>query len=219
MNINRYSFYPIDSSMYIMLGTESALIIDPCVDENAYQLILQNSIKKAFILLTHEHFDHISGVNWWKGKLNCTVICTSACASNICDSRRNASLHYDVLFLFMSKEAQEEAIKQNIQPFTCEADKVFDDRLVLSWDNHLIVMASTPGHSPGSCCIMFDDEYCFTGDSLLQNMPTITRLPKGNRVQYKHTVEHYLKKLPANCIICPGHGEPFNVSEVNFDNL
>ena len=64
MNINTYSFYPIDSNMYVILENKKALIIDPCVSEEAKEYLKSEQVKEILVLLTHEHYDHISGVNW-----------------------------------------------------------------------------------------------------------------------------------------------------------
>ena len=164
-----------------------------------------------------EHYDHISGVNWWKEKIKCVVICSIQCSERICVARKNASLHYDILLLFMPPEVLEQSRSLNPQSYVCYADQTFEGEYSFIWEEHLFLITETPGHSPGSCCIMVDDNICFTGDTLLYNVPTITRLPGGKREIFKHTIDEYLKKIPIGCTIYPGHGKPFNYSEINFD--
>ena len=219
MEIKRYPFQPIDSSMYVMCGGDSAIIIDPCESEMALQYVRDSGAQKAIVLLTHEHYDHISGVNWWKERIPCDVICSKTCGERINDAKKNASAHYDALFLFQSKEVQEEAKKLHFQAYTCEATNTFEGYYQFNWNGHYFVITETPGHSPGSCCILLDGKICFTGDTLLKGKKTITRLPHGNRTVFKQTVDNYLKRLPDKCQIYPGHGEPFGIEEVNFDIL
>ncbi len=219
MEIKRYPFRPIDSSMYVMCGNDSAIIIDPCESEKALSEVRKVGVEKIIILLTHEHYDHISGVDWWKKKYPCEIICSKACGERIKDPKRNASAHYDALFLFQPKHIQEEAKKLNFHAFSCEATITFSGSYILDWAGHHFEIQETPGHSPGSCCILMDGKNCFTGDTLLQGSKTITRLPSGNRVVFRETVESYLKKLPADCEIYPGHGNHFSIKEVNFDLL
>jgi len=205
--------------MYVMIEHGKALIVDPCESEEALESVNKAGAKSVIILLTHEHYDHISGVNWWKERLSCEVICSETCGERIKDPKRNASAHYDALFLFQPKEIQEEAKKLNFKAFSCEATRTFFGTFEMEWEGHHIVMQETPGHSPGSCCILMDGNICFTGDTLLKGAKTITRLPHGSRIAFKEVVDQYLRKLPADCEIYPGHGEPFSIQEVNFDLL
>lgn len=219
MEIRRFSFQPIDSSMYVMCSHDSAVIVDPCVSEEALSLVKSSGVERIIILLTHEHFDHISGVNWWKDFFPCEVICSQKCGERIKDPKRNASAHYDVLFLFQSKEVQEEAKQLNFQAFSCEATKTFEGQYCFDWEGHHFDIQETPGHSPGSCGILLDNRICFTGDTVLKGLKTITRLPHGSRTKFKEIVEDYLKKLPSDCEIYPGHGDHFSIKEVDFDLL
>ena len=219
MEIHDYPFRPIDSRMYLVIEEGKAFIIDPCVSDEALELLSQNGIKQVEIFLTHEHYDHISGVNWWRKRLDVTVICSQNCAERICDARKNASAHYDVLFLFLPKEVQEEARKIGFESYTCTADVTFEGQYEKCWAEHRILIDETPGHSKGSCCIKLDDTICFTGDSLIKGRKTITRLPEGDRERFKRTKEEYFKSLPIDCRIFPGHGEPFYMRDINIEEL
>lgn len=219
MEIIRYEFRPINSNMYVIPGKNSAIIIDPCISEEALLMLKERGIKHVLMLLTHEHYDHISGVNWWKEMITSDVLCSVACNERICDPRQNLSAHYDVLFLFQSKEVQEESKGFNFEPFSCYATQTFEGDYHLEWEGHEFDLTETPGHSPGSCCIVFDKTKCFTGDSLILGLKTCTRLPKGNRKVFNEMKENYLKKLPEDCIIYPGHGVPFSIKDVDFDLL
>ena len=66
MDIKSYSFYPIDARMYVIVENGKALIIDPSISEDAKKYLKSEKIEDILILLTHEHYDHISGVNWFK---------------------------------------------------------------------------------------------------------------------------------------------------------
>ena len=49
MNINTYSFYPIDSNMYVILENRKALIIDPCVSEEAKEYLKSEQVKEILV--------------------------------------------------------------------------------------------------------------------------------------------------------------------------
>lgn len=63
----------IKSNMYVILSDRQALIIDPNVNEEAMNLLEGYNVEKIVIILTHEHYDHISGVNYFRSKWDCTL--------------------------------------------------------------------------------------------------------------------------------------------------
>lgn len=202
-----FSFDVIDSRMYVLIANHQALLIDPCVGATALQLLKDKNIKDVIVLPTHEHYDHISGVNWVKENFRCNVIATEQCAKNMTNPRRNASAHFEALFVFATEEVKAKIAEQNIQPYICTADEVFSKYKCFIWQNHKIEIYRTPGHSKGSVCILIDDVYVFTGDSLIKGVPTITRLPGGSKNEFKEITLPFLKALPQSSIIFPGHGE------------
>ena len=79
--IQSYVFYPIDSCMYIWQEEDSVVIIDPCVSKDALLYLRERNINRILVILTHEHYDHISGVNWLKENFaKVSVLCSQLCA-------------------------------------------------------------------------------------------------------------------------------------------
>ena len=56
-----YDFEVIDSRTYMIREDDELLLIDPCVSDALAERI--RGARHALVYLTHEHFDHISGVN------------------------------------------------------------------------------------------------------------------------------------------------------------
>ena len=78
--IQSYVFYPIDSCMYIWQEEDSVVIIDPCVSKDALLYLRERNINRILVILTHEHYDHISGVNWLKENFaKVSVLCSQLC--------------------------------------------------------------------------------------------------------------------------------------------
>ena len=202
-----FSFQPIDAKMYILLSGEHALIIDPCIDDDALNLLRKGNVKDIIILPTHEHYDHISGIYWLREHFNCKVIAIEECARNLDNVKLNISSRFDILFIFEPEEIQKQVRALNIQPYTCYADEVFKDHLSFIWQEHSVEIVQTPGHSQGSVCIKIDKKYVFTGDSYIFGLPTITRLPGGNKKDFQNITHPFLDSLPKDTIIFPGHGE------------
>jgi len=205
--LHSFSYEPIDSRMYLIIANSKAVIIDPCVDENALTLLINNNVYDIIVLPTHEHYDHISGINWLKENFKCNVIASEQCAKNMTNPRYNASAHFDALFVFASEVDKRKIAEQNIQPYTCNADEIFNEYKCFLWQNHKVEIYQTPGHSKGSVCVVIDDKYIFTGDSLIKGVPTITRLPGGSKSEFKEITLPFLNNLPESSLIFPGHGE------------
>lgn len=74
MNIKSYSFYPIDAKMYLLVENHRAVILDPCVSEEAKEYLQSENVEEIIVLLTHEHYDHISGINWLRESFKRTKV-------------------------------------------------------------------------------------------------------------------------------------------------
>ena len=62
----------------------------------------------------------------------------------------------------------------------------------------------TPGHTPGSMCVLADDHALFTGDTLFIGDCGRTDLPGGSNAQMFASLQR-LKALPDDVVIYPGH--------------
>lgn len=206
--IHTYSFYPIDARMYLLVEGTKALVIDPCRSEDALQLLKVNGVTELLIVLTHEHYDHVSGVNWLRKHFSSVqVLCSSKCAKALPMPSENLSIYWEILFMGKDAETQEYVRNMNIQPYACEADQSFDGEYEMLWEKHTLLLKETPGHSRGSICILLDGRYLFSGDSLVTGYPTVTRLPGGSKKDYATVTVPFLKSLNPELMVYPGHGD------------
>ena len=67
-------FYPINSNMYMIIENNNALVIDPHYSDKLSSIFKNNNISDVTILLTHEHPDHTSGVEWITDNFKTTLI-------------------------------------------------------------------------------------------------------------------------------------------------
>ena len=193
--------------MYTLISGNKALIVDPCVDEDALALLIKKNIQEILVLPTHEHYDHISGINWLRNFFKCNVIANEKCASNMLNPLYNTSAHFDALFVFASEKVKEKIRDLNIQSYSCIADEFFAKHKQFSWQNHSVRIHHTPGHSQGSACIFLDDQFIFTGDSLIKGVAPVLRLPGGSKKAYMEETLPVLMDLPSSSTILPGHGD------------
>lgn len=212
LNIRSYTSQLISSNMYIMEKDKRGIIIDPCISKEALLYIRENSITIDYIILTHEHYDHISGVNWLKELFDSKVICNKECANAIQCPSHNFSEYFNVLIEVLSKN-KDMTIPLEVEPYSCMADIVFEKEKTIDWKGHKIDLVSTPGHSKGSICIIVDNKYLFSGDSLFRDYTAITRLKGGSSKDFKEKTVVLFKSLSPEIVVYPGHYQSFGLSE------
>lgn len=215
MKFHRYELDYIKSNMYVMIENKEALIIDPNISREAQDFLMNQDIEKGTILLTHEHFDHTTGVNMLKNSFPCCLICKDKCAENIASSKKNRPLS----LLMLKGNGDKENIRKffdSFELYECKADICFDNYYEFMWRQYNVRIWAAPGHSPGSVCIEFGDDYVFTGDSLIPDIPVITRYPGGSENEFISVTLPYLRGIQPNAYIMPGHGMPCRMEELEY---
>lgn len=92
LDVHIFPMPVINSNMYVLTHSGSALIVDPWVSNEAEELLRSAQISQCTVLLTHEHYDHISGVNWLRAQYPCRVVCSETCARGIADPRKKSGV-------------------------------------------------------------------------------------------------------------------------------
>ena len=203
MIIEQYDSGLLYSNMYVISENGRAIVIDPCRNT-------EPSVHKQvdWILLTHEHYDHISGVNAWKQATSGKVLCSASCADRISDPRKNLARLYPE-FCQMQTWVQPDEIPQTDREYRCYADETFTDETCFIWQGHTVRLQEIPGHSPGSIGIYIDQDAFFSGDSLLKGKETELRFPGGSRQQWAETGLPRIKAIPKGTAVYPGHFDSF----------
>jgi hydroxyacylglutathione hydrolase len=204
MFIHKIKNSPITSNCYIIYGNNKCIIVDPGSSSNIeiYDFLNLNNLFPEYIFLTHEHFDHIWGLNDLKSTyLNLKVISSIECSNAIICSKKNMSAFY-----------------QNIN-FTClKSNIIFEDSLDLDWNGTHFHFFVTEGHSLGSVCILFNNNL-ITGDTIILNEKTVTKLPNGSECKLKLSFLKISEKISFPINIFAGHGENFTInSKTEFLN-
>lgn len=162
-------------------NTKNAAVIDPG-DDGAY---LSNRLKKngltlQYILLTHGHFDHIGGVDKLK----------STCGSNPKVYLSHKDLGLESVF------HETIALDPNSVTDWKEGDSVTMDSITFR-------VLSTPGHTPGSVCLIAGD-ILFSGDTLFQGSCGRTDFPGGSWTEMSASLRR-LYQLPGDYTVLSGH--------------
>ena len=221
LNLDVYSFQyePVESNMYFIPVGSSGIVFDPNISENLLELFETFRTQSVQIILTHEHYDHITGVEWLQERLDAPLFCQEECAraiyTNVGNSPRFVALATKAKDLKDGGHRYEELISK-LRVFTLKADKTFSERGEIKVGPLTLECFHTPGHSPGSACYILDGKYVFTGDTLIQNTPTILRFKTSRERDFEAISRPFLRSLDKNTMVFPGHGEPFGIKDAKY---
>ncbi len=163
-------------------NTSNAAIIDPG-DDGAYlaECLTKKHLTLRYILLTHGHYDHITGVP--------ELLETCGTEPEI----------------YMS------ACDLGLDPVFAEDKVTLDPNRVKDWkegdavtmDSITFKVLSTPGHTPGSVCLIAED-VIFSGDTLFQGSCGRTDFPGGSWGEMEKSLRK-LYALPGDYLVLSGH--------------
>lgn len=189
------------SNMYLIKGeNQEAILFDVSDYSRVRNIIQENKLKIKYVILSHGHFDHISGLNQLRQENDCKVISTNSCSKVLGNPRKNLSRYKRIIW----PDATD-----GLEVVCKEADITFESEMKIYWSKHEILIFQTKGHSDDSCCMMIE-ESLFSGDTILNNLYDIFRIPGADRDEFYRTTFLALKKimqLHPKMIVYPGHGE------------
>lgn len=181
----------LSSNMYILFEESSSdcWIVD-IGDFCALKKTLPAFACVKGLFLTHGHFDHIAGVNDFHKMFPEAVIYTSKYGKEqLYSDRKNFSYYHGKSVKFEGEESSIYLLSDG-------------DEIVL-FKNAVLKILATPGHCP-SCLSFFTSQNLFTGDSFIPGAKLVSRLPGGNKIQAKKSLERILQ-LSQNRTIYAGH--------------
>ncbi|MFV0382178.1 MAG: MBL fold metallo-hydrolase [Breznakia sp.] len=185
MIIETYPLGNIQANCYIVYKNNSALIIDPGTSSKRIVQRLQNkNINVEAILLTHGHFDHIGGVDFFANVFSCDVYMHEKDFDFLQDPKLNASSHHTPI-----------RVSHKVLPLTS----------TMSLGPFKFTIDNLAGHSNGSCFLIFDD-IIFSGDILFKGAIGRYDLTGGSRNKMSASIEK-IKMYDPSYTIYPGHGE------------
>ncbi len=174
--------------------TREAVYIDP--GDEVDDLIAQaraDGLTVTMILLTHAHFDHITGVARAKAAFNIPIW-----------------LHRDDLFLYDGAVEQGRmfGLPVDRQP---PVDHVYTPDQRLAFGRYVVDVRHTPGHCPGGVCLAIGKaeqpaRELFVGDTLFAGSIGRTDLPGANHELLLQSIREQLLVYPDETIVHSGHG-------------
>ena len=186
--------------------TREAVLIDPG-DEVAGLLAFagRKALAIRYILLTHAHVDHVTGVSAAKRALGAPVF-----------------LHRDDLFLY--ERAVEAGVMFGLRVDRPPAvDEFYRSDQVIAFGECEARPHHTPGHCPGGVCLEVrcagePVEHLFVGDTLFAGSIGRTDLPGGDHATLIASIRTVLFSFGDEARVHPGHGPSTTIGQERRTN-
>lgn len=197
---------PVPSNCFVLydkaVGRE-CFVVDPGskYDDELFDFLEGEGLIPRYIVLTHEHFDHCWGVNELIKKYQIPIVCSALCAECIKYDKRNCSVFYDnkERFVITSPTISVEELNYEL-PFLGTELRFF----------------FTPGHTDACICIT-EGKSLFTGDTLIKDLRTVTKLPTGSMEKLKESIELLSALQDEGYTVYPGHGDVFELDGYDLE--
>ena len=197
MEIKKIVVGMYEANCYIIMdnNTNEAVVLDPGGDvEDIVKVIKSINAKVKYILLTHGHIDHTSGVQQLKSITNAIV----------CISKKDNDLITAGEYLFGP------LIKGG-------ADKLLENGDIIAISNLEFTCIDTPGHTPGGMSF-FIENCAFTGDTLFAGSIGRTDFAGGDFDTIITSIKAKLLCLDGDTIVYPGHGPYSTINNEKLNN-
>ncbi|HXW08954.1 MAG TPA: MBL fold metallo-hydrolase [Vicinamibacterales bacterium] len=186
--------------------TREGVVIDPGDEvELLLDAVTDLGLTTRYILLTHAHLDHITGVGRAKAALGAPV-----------------GLHRDDEFLYRGIVQQGLAFGFQVSPQP-PVDFYYDGEGPWRFGRYVVDVRHTPGHCPGGVCLAIGREgdsarVLFVGDTLFAGSIGRTDLPGGDEATLLRSIREVLFSYPDDTPVYPGHFAPTTVGRERRTN-
>jgi glyoxylase-like metal-dependent hydrolase (beta-lactamase superfamily II) len=186
-------------------ATKEGILIDPGDEVEALlENVRTHGLRVRYILLTHAHLDHVTGVARAKDATGAPI-----------------GLHPDDLFLYDKVVDQGLAFGIEVSPqpapdFFYDKPKPGSSPPSMRFGKYEVFIHHTPGHCPGGVCIQVVPEgtrwntsrpsKLFVGDTLFSGSIGRTDLPGGDTLTLMKSIREVLFKFPDESQVYSGHG-------------
>lgn len=169
--------YQTNVYLFWQEGEKTCCIVDPGYEpETILERVRELGLTVEAILLTHGHFDHVGGVK--------TIAADTGCRVFLCPEELTMPPQLTAGRLYYTDTYQD------------------GDKLTLAGTGFTVLR--TPGHTPGSVCLLAED-VMFSGDTLFAGSCGRTDLPGGNASRMKASLAR-IAALEGDYRVLPGHG-------------
>ncbi|OGO42319.1 MAG: hypothetical protein A2137_02010 [Chloroflexi bacterium RBG_16_58_8] len=202
MIITRLAVGSLSANCYVV-GSEAAgegLVIDPGGQAgDILKAIDDAGLDIKIIVLTHGHSDHIAALYDIQDRTGAAVAIHLEDADFL-EGRGSLSSQFGISY------------KTPHPP-----DRLLREGDVIAVGDLSFTVIHTPGHTPGSICLLCGDKV-FTGDTLFRRGIGTTMMPGSSRPQLIDSLQTRLMVLPDDTAVYPGHGRETTIGAERKDN-
>ncbi len=208
MILETYADAPFMKNGYVVgcERTREGVVIDPGDEvDQLLEAVNRLGLTIKYILLTHAHLDHVTGVGRAKAALGAPV-----------------GLHKEDKFLYDTVVQQGIAFGFRVerQP---PIDFFYDGEGPWRFGDYAVWVEHTPGHCPGGVCLAIGREHesartLIVGDTLFAGSIGRTDLPGGDLETLLASIRNVLFKYPDDTPVLSGHGEPTTIGREKRSN-
>jgi hydroxyacylglutathione hydrolase len=188
VEVERFVTGPLEVNTYLVSTNGCAVLFDPSTGcgEVLGAIVKNNQVLEA-IVLTHAHFDHITGLPEVLSKYpDVPVYCPEDDIPMLRDENMNGSPFVGMPFVFTGPVI---ALKEG----------------PVEIGHFSFMVLNIPGHTPGGAALLIDD-YCFCGDILFAGSIGRSDFPGGDGDALIKGIHKKLLTLDSSVTVCPGHG-------------
>ncbi len=203
MKIYKYTVGSMSTNCYFAVDEDTleTMVVDPGDDfEKIASVISSKGLRVVKILLTHAHFDHILALEKLRELTSAPLLIHKDDEKGLYDPEKTLVLRFTGR-LFSPKPAE---------VLLSDGDKI-------SVGKSTFTVMHTPGHTPGSICILSDDAI-ISGDTLFRGSIGRYDFPGGDYDRLMTSLEK-LKSLNFDYKIYPGHGPSTHLNYEKENNL
>ncbi len=196
----------LEANCYVLSdeATKIGAVIDPGEYTEELKIAIKNSgmEKLEYILCTHGHFDHITGVSKLKKDYPDAKVCIGK---------------EDTPYLENGLLSLATVFKADFEP--CKPDMELSHGDTFTIGNINVEVFSAPGHTPGGVLYVVNDErIIFTGDTLFRGSVGRTSFKGGSTLELLNTLSR-MKSFPDDYVIHTGHGESSTIGYEKRNNM
>jgi glyoxylase-like metal-dependent hydrolase (beta-lactamase superfamily II) len=202
LRITRIAGGPLPTNCYLLEdeATGEGAVVDPGFESGELSDLVRKNGNVKSILLTHGHFDHISGVRALQEQTGAKVYLPVDELLFVRDGSLNLAGPF---------------FGETVPPFRVDVPLSDGDEIPVG--KLRVRVMRTPGHTCGGCCFLVEDAV-FSGDTLMKLSCGRTDCPTGSAGQMMDSLRR-LAALPGDRKIYPGHGSPTTLDYERRNNV
>lgn len=199
MKVEAYKLGPLEVNCYVAQTEKSVVVFDTGdYSKEIADILKADDGREKLIILTHCHFDHISGVERLIKETGCKVAVSAADSDGLWDSSLNLC---DIA---------------GLEPIQLSADVLLYDNESLKVGDLEFICMLTPGHTDGSMCFLCEN-YLFSGDTLFKGSVGRTDFKTGSVSKLFDSLRK-LSQLSDDLTVLSGHGDETTLGYEKLNN-